>query len=122
MRTTILAVALLATTAAVAQSVGNPPGNTLAPATGTATTASGPPPAAPVGDLPARTPAQVAAEKYKTEIVCKTTIQTGSLIAKRKNCLTRKQWQYVDDENQRFVHRLQEDNAGKSAGFAGGPN
>jgi hypothetical protein len=115
----ILAGALLAATAtAMAQTaVGNPPGNTLAPATGTVTATPAPPPAAPAGDMAAtKTPAQIAAEKYKTEVVCKTSIETGSLIARHKTCLTRKQWQYVNEENERTARKLVEDNMGRPTG------
>lgn len=108
----IIAALTVAATAAGAQTaVGNPPGNTLAPATGSVATGSTAPSAAPAGDMvPAKTPAQLAAEKYKTEIVCKTSIETGSLIARHKTCLTRSQWQYVTDENERQARKLVEDN------------
>ena len=107
----VLVAAMLATAAGAQTSLGNPPGNTLAPATGTVGTGSSPPPAAPAGDMvPAKTPAQIAAEKYKSEVVCKTSIATGSLIAKHKTCLTRSQWQYVNDENERQARKMVEDN------------
>lgn len=109
----MLATAMLATAAGAQTSVGNPPGNTLAPTTGTVAPPS-PPPAAPTGDMvPANTPAQLAAEKYKTEIVCKTSVETGSLIARKKTCLTRKQWQYVNNQNEDFARKLMMDNMGK---------
>lgn len=62
---------------------------------------------------PAKTPAELAKIKYQTEIVCHTSIETGSLIAKHKTCLTRKQWAYVNEENQRQARRFVEDNTGK---------
>lgn len=118
MKTVLAGILLTAATAAAAQtSIGNPPGNTLAPATGTVTATPAPPAAAPAGDMvPARAPAQLAAEKYKTEVVCKTTVETGSLIARHKTCLTRKQWQYVNDENERDARKLVADNTGKPGG------
>ncbi len=114
MRTLLWSAMVIAAVPAAAQtSVGNPPGNTLAPQTG-AVAPPAPPAAAPTGDLPpARTPAQLAAEKYKTEVVCKTTVATGSLIARHKTCLTRKQWQYVNDENERTARKVVEDNMGR---------
>lgn len=103
-------VVVVTAQAAAAQAVGNPPGNTLAPATGSVTTTPTPPPVAPTPD---GTPAQLAADRYRTEIVCKTTIETGSLIARHKTCLTRKQWQYVNEANERDARKLVEDNTGK---------
>ena len=113
----VLGVAWLAlASAAAAQSLGNPPGNTLAPATGTVAPPA-PPVAAPPGDkLPAQTPAELAKIKYQTEVVCKTSVETGSLIARHKTCLTRKQWQYVNDENERSARKIVEDNMGKPGG------
>lgn len=105
------AAALLTATSALAQtSVGNPPGNTLAPAT--TTTASA---AISIVLAPDITPAQLAAVKYKTEIVCKTSVETGSLIAKRKTCLTRKQWEYVNNENQRAAYKIVSEGTGRAA-------
>ncbi len=108
------ALLVMATTAAAQTAVGNPPGNTLAPATGTVTTTVGAPVAAPTGDMvPAKTPEQIKAEKYKTEIVCKTEVATGSLIAKHKTCLTRAQWAYVKDENERTARDFVHDNTSR---------
>ncbi len=113
----IVAGATLAAAAAGAQTAGNPPGNTLAPATGAVSTAPAPVPAAPVGDMgPAKTPAELKTIKYNTEVVCKTTGETGSLIAKHKTCLTRKQWQYVADENQREAYKFVQDNTTRQGG------
>ncbi len=117
---TLMVVALLGTAAAASAQVatGNPPGNTVAPATGAVTTAPMTPAAsASAGDMvPAGTPKKVAAQQYKSDLVCKTEVQTGSLIAKKKTCLTRKQWQYVQDENQREAYRYVQDNTTKSGG------
>ena len=112
-----VATLTMAAAAAAQTSVGNPPGNTLAPQTGAVVATPAPPPAAPVGDMvSAKTPAQLAAEKYRTEIVCKTSVETGSLIARHKTCLTRKQWQYVNDENERQARKLVEDNTSRPNG------
>ncbi len=117
MKTMVAGTLLAMATAATAQSVGNPPGNTLAPATGAVTTVPATPPAAPAGDkVAATTPAQPAADKYKTEIVCKTSVETGSLVARHKTCLTRKQWQYVNDENERLARKMVEDNTNRPGG------
>ena len=105
----VLFGAALATAAAAQTSVGNPPGNTLAPATG-AVAPPAPPPVAPAGDM-AKPTTQVA-DKSR-EMICKTTIETGSLIARHKRCLTRAQWQYVNDENERVARKIVEDNMGR---------
>jgi hypothetical protein len=103
MRTIRLATAiLLAVTAAAAtaQTVPPPP-----PATAPAVAA------APA--VAEKTPEELAKIKYQSEIVCHTSIETGSLIAKHKTCLTRKQWAYVNEENQRQARKFVEDNTGK---------
>ncbi len=66
--------------------------------------------------VPAPTPGQVAAQRYKSEIVCRTTIETGSLIAKRKTCLTPKQWDYVDQEHRDEARKLMMENMGHPPG------
>jgi len=103
-------------TAAFTQTTANPPGNTLAPATGVTAPASTPVGASGGDMVPAGTPAKVAAQKYKTDVVCKTTVETGSLIARHKTCLTRKQWQYVNDENEREAYKFVQDNTTKQGG------
>lgn len=114
----MIAVVALAATAATAQTpVGNPVGTTLAQAAAVAP--STPSAAAPTVAPPAGpTAAELAKIKYQTAIVCRTSIETGSLIAKKKTCLTRKQWEYVSDENQKTARRFVEDNTTKQ----GGPN
>ena len=123
LRNTLLALTALTATAATAltatvamaqtAAVATLPGTTLAPATGLAAPA-GTPAGATVGDMvPVKTPAELAKIKYQTEIVCKTTVETGSLIAKKKTCLTRKQWQYVNDENERDARKFVQDNTTK---------
>lgn len=114
----MIAVVALAATAATAQTpVGNSAGTPLAPAAVIAP--STPSAAAPTVAPPAGpTAAELAKIKYQTAIVCRTSIETGSLIAKKKTCLTRKQWEYVSDENQKTARRFVEDNTTKQ----GGPN
>ena len=68
----------------------------------------------PVVVVPAApTPVSVD-DKYKTQLVCRTSIQTGSLIAKHKVCLTRRQWSYVNDQTHDDAQRLVDDTRGKS--------
>ena len=111
MMKTMMAAMLAMATAATAQT---PIGNTLAPTAGTVVTTPAPPVAAPTPDRVApQTPAEMAAIKYRTELVCKTSIETGSLIAKRKTCLTRKQWAYVNEAHEDEARKLMMDNMGK---------
>ncbi|UAJ11352.1 hypothetical protein [Polymorphobacter megasporae] len=58
-------------------------------------------------------PPKSEAERYKTEVVCRSSLETGSLIRKRKSCLTRKQWEYVDQEHRDEARKLMIDNVGK---------
>lgn len=109
---TILAFGASAATAQT--SVGNTSGTTLAPAN-SAVAAVTPGGVAPTGD-PTNTAAELAKVKYQTAVVCRTSVETGSLIAKKKTCLTRKQWQYVSDENERTARRFVEDNTTKQGG------
>ncbi len=45
--------------------------------------------------------------------VCRAPVETGSLIKKRKTCLTRAQWKAVDDQHEREARKMVEDNTGK---------
>lgn len=61
-------------------------------------------------------PAQpTAASLYRTEIVCRTLKEIGSLMVKRKTCLTAKQWDYVDHEHRDFARHMMMDNIGKGS-------
>ena len=91
-----------------------------APIVGDSSAVAPTPPAAffpSVKIIPAITSEQSAAQRYKTEVVCRTTVETGSFIAKRKACLTRKQWDYVDQEHRDEARKLMMDNMGKGPGF-----
>ena len=66
--------------------------------------------------IPATIPEQSAAQRYRTEVVCRITIVTGSFIAKRKACLTRKQWDYVDQAHEDEARKLMMDNMGHPSG------
>ena len=109
-----VAAVMTATGAAAQTSVGNPPGNTLAPATGTVETSV--PTPSTGGAVAGKTPLQLAADNRANEVICRTSIETGSLIARHKRCLTRKQWQYVNDQNEHFAREMVEENAGKVSG------
>lgn len=49
-------------------------------------------------------------------MVCKSNLETGSLVKKHKQCLTRRQWTYVNGEHETFARRMVEDNSGKPTG------
>ena len=46
-------------------------------------------------------------------LICRTSIATGSLIAKHKQCLTKAQWRYVDDAHETEARRLMLENMSK---------
>ena len=52
--------------------------------------------------------------------ICRSSLETGSLIKKRKTCLTRSQWRYVDDAHSDEVRRMQLENTNKQSGEGGG--
>ena len=79
-----------------------------APATAADTVA----PVTAVAPVAALTPAQVKA----TEVVCKSEIETGSLVKRRKQCLTRKQWAYVNDQHESAARKMVDDNMGRPPG------
>ena len=42
--------------------------------------------------------------------ICRASVETGSLIKKRKTCLTRAQWVALDDQHEREAKKMIEDN------------
>jgi len=43
----------------------------------------------------------------QNKIICKSEEQTGSYIRKKKTCLTKKQWEFSQDEHRRQTQELQ---------------
>ncbi len=111
---TVAALLIVAAAAGAQTAVGSPPGTP--PAATVVVTAPAPSAAPPAPQVLPQTPAELAALRYRTEIVCKTSIATGSLIAKRKTCLTRRQWDYVDQQHQDEARKLMLDNMGRPPG------
>ena len=72
----------------------------LAAATASAQTA----PAVSATPIPAAVP---------EKIICRSTLETGSLVKKHKTCLTSKQWRYVTDVSSADARRIVDDNAGR---------
>jgi hypothetical protein len=99
-----IVVALGAAVPASAQ--GTPPVMPVSPSGSSIT------PAAVVAPVTAVTPANA----YKTVVVCRSDIETGSLVKRHKACLTRKQWQYVNDEHEREARKVVEGGTGRPVG------
>ncbi len=55
----------------------------------------------------------VAAATTAQPLICRSTLATGSLIARHKQCLTKAQWRYVDDQHEAEARRLMIDNMGR---------
>ncbi|MGI4880610.1 MAG: hypothetical protein ACRYG4_24360 [Janthinobacterium lividum] len=66
--------------------------------------------------IPATIPQPSDAQRYKTENVCRSSIETGSLVTKRKSCLTRKQWEYVDQAHREEARKMMMENMGHPPG------
>ena len=70
----------------------------------------------PVAGQVATAPFVTPATKYKTDVICTSRVETGSLIKSHKVCLTKKQRDYLTDENEREARRLVHDNQGLQLG------
>ena len=70
----------------------------------------------PVTPAVAVDPAAAAALKYKTEIICRAEVETGSLVKRHKACFTRKQWGYINDQHETAARKMVEDNTGRPPG------
>lgn len=67
--------------------------------------------AAPAGAAPATAPptiktAEAAADDRANEMICRKTLETGSLVKQRKICHTRSQWAYIEQESRRLGQQL----------------
>ncbi|WP_112381621.1 hypothetical protein [Sphingomonas carotinifaciens] len=51
----------------------------------------------------------------KQALICKTRQETGSLLKRRKTCMTRTQWSRAAEENGRAAQQLTQDAAGRPA-------
>ena len=61
-------------------------------------------------------PADTTIAPPEEKKVCRASVETGSLIKKRRTCLTKAQWRAVDEEHEREAYKLVEDNRGKPSG------
>lgn len=57
-----------------------------------------------------------AAQRYRTEVTCRTSIETGSLVGRHMACLTAKQWDYVDQAHRDEARKIMMDNMGRPPG------
>lgn len=101
---------MLAATIALiaAPAAGDPP--VVAPA-------AGDPPVVAVRIIPAAPAPSPAA--VQQPLVCKSSVETGSLIKRNKRCLTKAQWRYVDDVQRQQTQRLIDDNRDRPPGDGG---
>ncbi len=60
--------------------------------------------------------ATAAAAPVEEKKICRGAIETGSLIKKRKTCLTKAQWLAVDAQQEREARKMVEDSAGRPSG------
>lgn len=60
--------------------------------------------------------ASPAAAPVPEKLICRSTIETGSLVKKRRSCLTRKQWSYVDDAQRDEARHMVQDNTSRPNG------
>ncbi len=60
-----------------------------------------------------RPPTAEVTKPAATELICRSTVETGSLVRRRKACFTRKQWTYIDQEHSDEARKLMMDNMGK---------
>jgi len=65
--------------------------------------------ASPVTPAAQAQPTAVVPEK----VICKSEIETGSLIKHRKQCFTAKQWRYVNDQHEAEARHIVQDGTGK---------
>lgn len=66
--------------------------------------------------IPATNPQPSDAKRYKTENICRSSVETGSLVIKRKSCLTQKQWEYVDQAHRDEARKMMMENMGHPPG------
>lgn len=59
-------------------------------------------------------PAQTSAQQSDNEIICKREAEVGSLVRKKKTCLTRAEWKRVAEGAREAAGRLAQDGLGGS--------
>ena len=74
-----------------------------------------PAPAVRVHIIPPETPIAAPGQPSTAPqpLICRSMLMTGSLIARRKQCLTKAQWRYVHDAHEQEARKLMLDNMGR---------
>lgn len=52
-------------------------------------------------------PASAATDSSHEKVICRGEAETGSLVRKKKTCLTKKQWEFSRSEHQRQAQEMQ---------------
>lgn len=65
-------------------------------------------------DTPGAAEAQNALDDSR--IICRKTLEVGSLVRKKKECFTKREWDRIAEANQRGAKRLQDELSGRSSG------
>jgi len=61
-------------------------------------------------------PSAAPPEKPKNEMVCRTDRPTGSMIASKKRCYTRDEWDRLAQGSRALTERMQDDSRNRSGG------
>ena len=61
-------------------------------------------------------PAPVEAAPTVEKMICKSRPETGSLVKRKKTCLTRAQWQAVNEQNESAAQKMVHDNQSRPSG------
>ncbi|MBV8972661.1 MAG: hypothetical protein JO290_10255 [Sphingomonadaceae bacterium] len=60
---------------------------------------------------PVQPPAPLEAAAASEKVICRSTVETGSLVKRHKVCLTKRQWVVADRENSNAARHMIESNA-----------
>ncbi|WP_448579742.1 hypothetical protein [Thermaurantiacus sp.] len=63
---------------------------------------------------PAATPAAPEKSAATDRLICRTEVETGSLIRSKKRCYTTEQWELIAMQHRNHTLSIQENNAGRS--------
>jgi predicted secreted protein len=61
-------------------------------------------------------PADTTIAPPEEKKVCRASTETGSLIKKRKACLTKAQWKAVDDQHEEEAHKMIKESTSRPSG------
>jgi hypothetical protein len=70
-----------------------------------------------LAETPAPAPAPAAAAPAAIEkLICRSRLETGSLVKRKRTCLTAAQWRYADEANNSAAAKMIQDHASATAG------